>query len=150
MWGAYGAHSSQGVNHGPAPLVDSVVLPTRSSVRVMVLAHILERCLAIVGEVGLMRLEARPDVPMPSFGVLAESISIGRAGHVYLRHIASTFVGGRPGRPRLCVSDRGKGEKATERHKPTKLRDDLRSLAVAQFGDLRTFAHLPARAHVLT
>ena len=97
-----------------------------------------------------MSLEACPDVPMPSLGVLTEPISIGRAGHVHLRHIASAFVGGRPRRPRLCVSDRGKGDKGAERHKPNKRRDDLRSFAVAQLGGLRAFAHLRVRAHVLT
>jgi hypothetical protein len=118
--------------------------------RVTVLARILERCLATVGEVGLMSLEAFADGPMPCLGVLTESISVGCAGHMHFHDIPAAFLRGRPGRPWLRGSARRKGEEATERHNPTKLRDEYRSLAIAQFGDLRTLAHIPARAHVLT
>jgi hypothetical protein len=52
-------------------------------VPVTVLACFLKRSLATVREVSLMNLEASVDVPMSGLGVLAESISVGSAGHVH-------------------------------------------------------------------
>jgi hypothetical protein len=67
--------------------------------RVTGLARILQCSLATVGKVRRMSLEAFADVPMPSLGVLAESISVSCAGHMYLRDIPAAFVWGRPGWP---------------------------------------------------
>jgi hypothetical protein len=94
----------------------------------MVLARFLERGLATVGKVSLMSLEALADVPVPSLGVLTESISVGCAGHMDLGDIPSSFVWGWPGRPRLRVSECRNGKEATERHKPNELRDHVLDL----------------------
>ena len=114
--------------------------------RVTVLARFQERSLATVGELRLMSLEAFADVAMPSLGVLAESISVGRAGHMNARDIASAFVGGRP-RRRLRVSAGRNGKEATEGQQPSDLRDHLPWPSPE---DVQAFAHLAVGAHVLT
>jgi len=115
-------------------------------VRVTVLARFQERSLATVGELRLMSLEAFADVAMPSLGVLAESISVGRAGHMHARDLASTLVWGRP-RRRLRVSARRDGKEAAECHQPSDLREHL---PLSSSEDVQAFAHLAVGAHVLT
>jgi len=111
-------------------------------VRVTVLARFQERSLAAVGELRLMSLEAFADVAMPGLGVLAESIRVGRAGHMDVRAIPSAFVGGRP-RRRLRVSAGRNGKEAAECQQPSDLHDHLPWPSPEDAQAFALFAHIP-------
>ena len=132
-----------GAYEGARPLTP----PSRSAVRMIVGARFLERSFATVREVCRVSLEACANVAMPSLGLLAESIRVGRAGHMHTRDIPSALFWGRPRRPGLRVSARRNGKEATERHKPSDLGDHV-PLPISE--DVQAFTHLAALAHVLT